>query len=360
MSKRSKIFQSEIPRISLNEALRVPKAIFDNYAGDPTKPLDLAVALNLTPTSSHFRVICGAALGYGLTKGGPNAEVIEITELGKRILRPTEEGDDIEARLEALNTPTIIKEFLTKYNNSRVPNEKIALNVLRDMGVPDNALKRTFDLIINSSKDLGVITEIKGNQYVNLNLKIKKKNNDTLEVNLTQDEENNSIGESTTHNSQETEIKKDTKDDRIKNSQDNYKVFITHGKNSQILNQIKEIIRFGNFTPVIAEEIETSSIPVPKKVLDEMRYCYAGIIHVGKERKYLDEQGNEVFLMNQNVLIEIGAAMAFYDDRFILLVEKGMTLPSNLQGLYEVRYDGDSLDHEATMKLLKSFNSFRK
>lgn len=56
---------------------------------------------------------------------------------------------------------------------------------------------------------------------------------------------------------------------------------------------------------------------------------------------------------------EIGAAMALYGRKFILLVEKGATLPSNLQGLYEVRYEGDKLDYDSTMKLLKAFSDFR-
>jgi hypothetical protein len=42
-----------------------------------------------------------------------------------------------------------------------------------------------------------------------------------------------------------------------------------------------------------------------------------------------------------------------------LLVERGTTLPSNLQGLYEVRHEGGKLDYESTMKLLKAFNDFR-
>lgn len=52
--------------------------------------------------------------------------------------------------------------------------------------------------------------------------------------------------------------------------------------------------------------------------------------------------------------------MALYGRRFILLVEKGVSLPSNLQGLYEVRYEGAKLDYEATMKLLRAFNEFRE
>jgi predicted nucleotide-binding protein len=51
--------------------------------------------------------------------------------------------------------------------------------------------------------------------------------------------------------------------------------------------------------------------------------------------------------------------MALYDKNFILLVHKGVPLPSNLQGLYRCEYEGDKLDYEATMKLLKTFNEFK-
>jgi len=72
-----------------------------------------------------------------------------------------------------------------------------------------------------------------------------------------------------------------------------------------------------------------------------------------------DKEGNEYPQVNGNVLIEIGAAMALYGRNFILLVEDGVKLPSNLQGLYECRYSGDELNMPATMKLLKAFNEFK-
>jgi predicted nucleotide-binding protein len=59
------------------------------------------------------------------------------------------------------------------------------------------------------------------------------------------------------------------------------------------------------------------------------------------------------------VLIEIGAAMAFYGQRFILLVREGVRLPSNLQGLYEVGYDGDTLDANATIALLDAIKDIK-
>lgn len=137
------------------------------------------------------------------------------------------------------------------------------------------------------------------------------------------------------------------------------RVFITHGKNQTILNQVKEIVTFGKFEPVVAKEHETTSKPVPDKVMEDMRGCQAAVIHVGSEGVLYDEKGREVPQVNGNVLIEIGAAMALYGRNFILLVEEGVNLPSNLQGLYECRYKGENLDGTATMKLLKAFNEFK-
>jgi len=136
------------------------------------------------------------------------------------------------------------------------------------------------------------------------------------------------------------------------------KVFITHGKDTAIVDQLKELLLYGKFDPVVSVEHQTGAKPVPQKVMDDMRSCEAAVIHVGSEKKLTDTDGNEVRLLNQNVLIEIGAAMALYGDKFVLLVEEGVELPSNLQGLYEVRYSGEKLELDAAMKLLKSFNEF--
>lgn len=141
--------------------------------------------------------------------------------------------------------------------------------------------------------------------------------------------------------------------------QDKPKVFISHGKNKKIVEQLKELLKFGQFDPVISVEKETSAISVPEKVFTDMKQCSAGIIHVESEQELLDKEGNKHIRLNENVLIEIGAAIALYDKRFILLCEKSVTLPSNLQGLYRCNYEGQQLDYDATMKLLKTFNEIR-
>jgi hypothetical protein len=60
--------------------------------------------------------------------------------------------------------------------------------------------------------------------------------------------------------------------------------------------------------------------------MDDMRGCGAAIIHVDADQTIVDGAGVDHVIVNTNVLIEIGAAMAFYGRRFILLVRDGVKL----------------------------------
>ena len=111
--------------------------------------------------------------------------------------------------------------------------------------------------------------------------------------------------------------------------------------------------------PVVSVERQTVSKPVPEKVMDDMRSSGAAIIYVEAEQVLIDKDANEQSVINPNVLIEIGAAMALFGRRFILLVKDGVNLPSNLGGLYEVRYSGDALDGDATIRLLEVINDIK-
>lgn len=351
--KRTYVSQADIPAFGIAQALRIPQAIADQYGKKATKPLRVAQALEMTPGSSHFRMMCGASIAYGLTDGGYNSEEISISPLGRRIVAPTSENDDLAAKREAFTRPRVIREFVTKYNGSKLPSEQIAKNVLEEMGVPREKTGEVLGLITDGLVELGLSREIKGQTYVDLGSTNPPK---------TSSNSSNDAG----GNDQE-EVEEELPDAKLhtdaaaepKTKRSSGRVFITHGKNREIAGQIRELLTFGGFTPIISVENETVSKPVPDKVMDDMRSCDAAIIHVGTDKKLLDSDGKEQKVLNQNVLIEIGAAMALYGRKFILLVEKGTTLPSNLQGLYEVRYEGEKLDYEATMKLLKSFNDFR-
>jgi predicted nucleotide-binding protein len=355
-AKRRRISQTDVPRVTLSQALRVPRALADHYAKQPARPLDVASALEMSPTSGPFRELCGAAIGYGLTDGGPNAATIGLTELGKRVVAPLEEGDDELGRRQAALVPAVVRQFLEKYDGSPLPAERIGYNVLETMGVPEDAVERVFSLVLDNARSVGFLKQIKDKTYVDLVQPVAVAKQPTVDAALGSTTE---LGATDAAEGLADPAPVKTPTVRPASGMTNRRVFLSHGRNRRIVDQLKELLTFGDFEPVVSVDRETVSKPVPQKVLSDMRGASAGIIHVSSEERLLDQEGQERRVLNQNVLIEIGAAMALYADRFILLVEEGTTLPSNLQGLYQVRYSGDELGYESTMKVLKALNQFK-
>jgi hypothetical protein len=134
--KRAYFKQSDFPQTSLQQAQTIASALLDNYAGDSASPPDVALALDTSPTSSAWASLAGASVAYGLTDGGVNANLMKLTPLGKRLVAPEEEGEDLSARREAVLKPRIAREFFEKYRRAKLPNETIAVNVLKSLGLP--------------------------------------------------------------------------------------------------------------------------------------------------------------------------------------------------------------------------------
>ena len=71
---RAYVRQTDVPGTSLDDAIRIPAAIGDNYGFKPSTPFQVAKALNVQPSTGPFRMLTGAAVAYGLTLGAYNAE----------------------------------------------------------------------------------------------------------------------------------------------------------------------------------------------------------------------------------------------------------------------------------------------
>ena len=359
---KKRLSQNDVPAYSLSQALRVPEVLFESYAGDPTDPMDVAEALEQAPKGSTFRMITGAAIAYGLVDGGAQSASIAATPLSERIFRPTREGEDVEAKREAFRKPRVIQEFLQKYDGNLAPKTDIAVNVLDKMGVPRDRAEAVFADIMEGAKSLGLTREIKGKLYIKLSSPIPvEDSNENPE-----DGDSGSITELPQATSTETSavahpalsVDSNPKSDGAEEARMR-RVFITHGKNKELVEPIKQLLAFGEMEPVVSVEKQTVSQPVPDKVLRDMRSCGAAIIHVEGEQTLLDKDGDQHTVLNPNVLIEIGAAMALYGRRFILLVQDGTKLPSNLQGLFEVRYSDTGMDGDATIRLLKAIKDMK-
>ena len=264
-------------------------------------------------------------------------------------MTPTAEGDDVIAKREAALRPRVVREFLEHYDGNKFPRDDIGLNVLVNMGVPRDAAQRTFELIRETAKAVGFFREIKGSLYVSL----------TGDHGQPAAEKPDAFRHAVPNLDLDPSGATPPAPDRVASAKDNRKVFITHGKNKTFIEALKNLLSFGELEAVISVERQSVSQPVPDKVLGDMRNCSAAIIHVDAEQKLMRQDGGVEIVLNPNVLIEIGAAMALYDRRFILLVKEGVTLLSNLQGLYIVPYAGEVMDGDTTIRLLKAIQDIK-
>lgn len=353
--KRTRISQSDSPNFSLEEALRIPAGLWEHYAGKATAPHNVAMALNLSPTSGSWRNLCGASLAYGLTDGGYNASEISLTDLGRRVVAPTSEGEDTIALQEAALKPRILGEFFRHYDRAKFPRDDIAANVLIQKGIPKDRADSVLSLLKRNGEHVGFIKQTKTGPFVSLDVAQpvayrSPQHSELDDCDITQSE----------HEVPVSVLPPAVSAPAVAaNASNTNRVFITHGKNHAILDQIKEVVELGGFEPIISTRTETAAKPIPDKVMDDMRSCSAAVIHVGSEGVLTDADGKEHPQINPNVLIEIGAAMALYRGRFILVVEQGVSLPSNLQGLYESRYTGSAIEFQAGMRILKALRGLK-
>ncbi len=124
-----------------------------------------------------------------------------------------------------------------------------------------------------------------------------------------------------------------------------------------LVDQVQTMLGLADIQSEVAVKEETSAIPVPEKIFSAMRRCTTGIIVVSVDETRKDKDGK--YTINENVLIEIGAAFVLYDKRVVLLWDKRLSVPSNLQGLYRCEFEGSELSWSAGMKLMKAIRGFK-
>lgn len=370
-AKSRSYIQSDFPKDTLEEATRVARAIEDANGGQPLPPIETATALGISPGSSDFRVLLSSSLKYGLTNGSYKSDRISLENLGRQIVEPKNAEEREAALIQAALRPSTFLSIYNYYKGKKIPEASFFQNaVVRDFSVPREHAEKCVAVFLSNMDFAGLIRATTGGRWLSTDARSSRQTPaseaDTADDDATTDLDSESSGgkigrlpvRSGVASGAASEQDAGTARGRPEGAE--RRVFITHGNDKSFVDPIKKLLGFGELVPVVSVERQTVSKPVPEKVMDDMRTCGAAIIHVDAERILIDKDANEHTVINPNVLIEIGAAMALFGRRFILLVRDGIKLPSNLQGLYEVRYKGETLDGDATIRLLEAINDIKK
>jgi predicted nucleotide-binding protein len=343
--KRAYVSQADVPNNNLEDALRVPRALIDNYAGKTATPLQVASALKMTPTSGTFRNLCGSSIAYGLTAGGYNAKEISVEPLAKRILTPLEDGDDIVAKREAALKPRVLGEFIRKYENSPLPRHDIALNVLVEMGVPRDRADSVYTLILDTAEAVGIIMEIKNKQYIDLSgVHVATKLEGAKEG---YNAEESPTDLPATKDREATPAKKEL----------GQGIFVAHGKNKKPLEQLKRILDQFRIPYKVATEEPNLGRPIGAKVKEIMESCNCAILIFTADEEFQNKEGHSIWRPSENVVYELGASGYLYGSRIVILKEERVEFPTNFQDLGYISFSEDHLEAKS-MDVLKELIGF--
>lgn len=344
--RQVRVSQSDVPRHALGEAVRVARAIEDHYGGAAVSPMDVATSLDSTPSSSWFRTLTGAALAYGLTEGAYNAPEIRLTDLGRRIVAPTEEGDDLTALREALVRPRVIREFLTRYDRKKLPPSNIAQNVLAGLGVAKEATARTHEVLLESARNAGALRKMKGgDEWVDLQApRITSPDAGRLPEESTTPAEDAAAPPQSIPSPQPPlpTVKP---------------IFIGHGKKRGPLEKLEKILRSFHVPYKVAVNEPSLGRPIPTKVKNVMRECGSAILILSRDERFIAEDGREVWRPSENVVYELGAASYEYEDRVVIFMEKGLEFPANFDSVGHIEFEEDSIEAK-TMELMQELIGF--
>jgi hypothetical protein len=99
-------------------------------------------------------------------------------------------------------------------------------------------------------------------------------------------------------------------------------------------------------------------IPLPDKVFNLMWECNCAIINVSADT---EKKQGDVFGINENVIAELWGAFLHYKKRVILVIDSRLKdkLPSMMQGLTAIFYEGDKLAWDDGIRLQKALDEFR-
>ncbi len=142
------------PKNTLKSALKIPKTIWDNNAGEPYNRYDIAQSLGYSTESSSFRTLITSSNKYGLSEGSYSAEKLNLTELGKILVGDSSEKEKNESIVNALFNVDFFGKFLEKFNQKKLPREDLLKKTLtRDFNIPEEDVELCLQMLMDNLTD---------------------------------------------------------------------------------------------------------------------------------------------------------------------------------------------------------------
>jgi hypothetical protein len=139
------------PRVTLEQALRVPTAIKDNNGGNPWPPIDVAKAVGISHKTPDFFYLAAASRDFGLTEGSRDSELISLAELGRDVVYAPGKDEERAALRTALLNVEIFRDVLEYYKGANLPPMQYLGNTLTREFKLDPAFHEEFSQLFREN-----------------------------------------------------------------------------------------------------------------------------------------------------------------------------------------------------------------
>ena len=145
------------PRVSVKKALRIPKAILDQNAGNACARAEAAGYCQCKLTGAFNQEIADA-IKYGFL--ATDNKKLQPTELAKQILRPKQPADEIDGLRKAfLNAPGLSAVY-SHYRGENLPDDKFLKNTAVDKyGIEEDKFSEFKEVFLESLAEAGLLEE---------------------------------------------------------------------------------------------------------------------------------------------------------------------------------------------------------
>jgi hypothetical protein len=138
----------KFPKNTLEEALRVAKALDEKFAGNPTKAGDLVKAVGFNKeTDWRFLNLLKSGVLYGITSGSGETATVRLEKLGEDIVSPGSSEQRQKALLTAFRNVTDFASVESFYKGKKIPEDEFFENTLiRQFKIPRDRVQ-TFSKV---------------------------------------------------------------------------------------------------------------------------------------------------------------------------------------------------------------------
>lgn len=165
---RKRRSQRSFPASTFEEPLEFAKAIFRIGSGQPVKRLTLFDQLGKSPESGGSRQLIVNAGKYGLTKGGMQAENIELTPEGIKVV-DDQISDRERAKFKAQLAVANIEPFqrlYEKFVNNKLPANAVLIDAAKDVGIEAEHAAEAVDTFVVNLRFVGLLKMLSGAERI--------------------------------------------------------------------------------------------------------------------------------------------------------------------------------------------------